>query len=314
MSATAVVAPPVKPVAPQKAVSPEAVRVVFSPLVNMIVNDHRTIPFGVIANVPPSEYWASIRDIPRQQRIKVSPDPADPSTWPQGLQSGQLPKPTLACALTPSDVVLERLLKDYVGDGAVELVSLRDASTGVLVELNDQLGGAPLRTHAETVAALTRYRTEVLPHYTGVLGTALSKAVDDLERAANNALQIARNHWQRRKIEILRAANGDKEFTNHPDDYDLRLCEYAGINPTQTEADQLRAEILRQQLDGVQSDTLRGTTLSTDEIVELATKAGASAGAAAAVEVGKVIGHEIAKAVKPQTASKQNNKPAANQG
>jgi hypothetical protein len=296
MSTAAVVAPPVKKLPPQKAVSPEAVRVVFSPLVNLTVNTYRIIPFGTVANVPPSEYWASIRDIPKPAQIRVSPDPADPSTWPP-LAPGQLPKPTLACALMPSDAVLERLLKDYGDLGAVELVSLRDASVGVLSELNAQLG-LQLRTYAQTLEAVKQYRVNVLPSYAGVLAQALTVAIADIEQAASRALQIARQHWQRRKVEILRAANGDKEYTNHPDEFDLRMCEYAGIDPTQTEADALRADLLQQRLSETAAEPRGATTLSTEEIMQLATQAGAAAGSAAAVEVGKVMAHELAKTIK----------------
>lgn len=281
MSTAAVVAPaqPRKPV--YRDVRPDAMRVIFSPLVAVIVDTYRTIPFGLLSNVPPAEFWASVRDIPKPQQMRVSPDPGDPSTWPATLATGQLPKPTLAMALTPSDLVTERILKDYSELGAVEIIALRDCSVELLNKINADVLQEQLRTHQDTMLVLQAWRQSKLTDVE-------ARAASEIEAAANRALAFSRQHWQRRKIEIMRAANGDQAYTGHADDFDLRLCEYAGIDPTMTEADQLRADVLRQSLEP------QGA-ITRDDVKLIA----AETAREAALEVGKVIGFEIAKAIQP---------------
>lgn len=225
-------------------VRPDATRVIFSPLVNVIVSQNRKLPFGVLASLALTEEWLPIKDVPVHARHRVSPDPNDQSTW-GSVPDGKLPQPKLASVLVNPDLTLARVLATYSEQGCREIVTLREKSAAEIRSTQVKLFGAvQVRTYTDTVAAI---KTALDKHGDDKLVIATAREVMKLSEEAIRACEL---YWQNRKVEIMRAANGDKTFTAHPDQFDLRICEYAGIDPTQTEADALRAEVLRGQLQG----------------------------------------------------------------
>lgn len=224
-------------------VRPDANRVVYSPLLNVTVTQSRQIPFGCLATIPLMEEWFPLRDVPAHARHRVSPDPNDQSTWPAGT-GDKLPVPKLASVLTNSDLVLARVLQQYAEQGCREIVALRDKAAAEIRAVQQRLFGAEqMRSYAQTVTAI---QAALKSHGDDKLVVATAR---ELMKQADEALRACELYWQGRKVEIMRAANGDKSFTAHPDNFDLRICEYAGIDPTQTEADALRAEVLRAKLE-----------------------------------------------------------------
>jgi len=225
-------------------VRPDATRVIFSPLVAVITSTQLPpIPFGVIATLALREEWHPVRDVPVHARHRVSPDPNDQSTWGDLPANGRLPQPRLASVLVGTDLTLARVLQTYAELGCREIVALRDKSASEIRATQARLfGSTQVRTYLDTIqavrAALDQYSDDRL-----VVGAAR-----EIMKLSDEAVRACELYWQGRKIEIMRAANGDKSFTAHPDGYDLRICEYAGIDPTQTEADALRAEVMRGQL------------------------------------------------------------------
>lgn len=223
-------------------VRPDATRVLFSPLVGVVVSQTRKIPFGVLASLALMEEWFPIKDVPVHAHHRVSPDPNDPTTW-GNVPDGKMPQPKLASVLVNPDLMLARVLATYSEQGCREIVALREKTTAEIRSTQVKLfGAAQVRTYAETVAAI---KAALEKHSDDKLVVATAREILKLSEEAVRACEL---YWQARKIEILRAANGDKEYTAHPDNYDLRICEYAGIDPTQTEADALRAEVLRGQM------------------------------------------------------------------
>lgn len=223
-------------------VRPDATRVIFSPLVNVIVSQTRKVPFGVLASLALTEEWFPVKDVPVHAHHRVSPDPNDPTTW-GNVPEGKTPTPKLASVLVNSDLMLARVLATYSEQGCREIVALREKTTAEIRSAQTKLFGATqVRTYAETVTAIKHALDK---HSDDKLVVATARELLKLSEEAARACEL---YWQARKVEIMRAANGDKEYTAHPDNYDLRICEYAGIDPTQTEADALRAEVLRGQL------------------------------------------------------------------
>lgn len=241
---SALVEPAVYFKAEQSGVRPDANRVIFSPLVNVTVSQKRQIPFGCLALIPLTEDWLPARDIPPHARHRVHPDPNNPGTWGKEThQQGKLPTPRLASVMVNSDIALARVLQQYSERGCREIETLRDAPvTDIRATQEKIFGRTQIRAYTELVAAckaaLERYDKDKL-----VVGT-----VRELMTIGTEANRAAHIYWQSRKIEIMRGANGDTSVTSHPDNFDLRVCEFAGIDVTQTEADALRAEVLSQQL------------------------------------------------------------------
>lgn len=240
----AIIEPAVRHVPSQPTdVRPDANRVIYSPLLNVTISQKRQIPFGCLATIPLMEEWFPVRDVPAHARHRVSPDPNDQATWPKNL-GDKLPTPTLASVLTNSDLVLARVLQQYAEQGCREIVALRDKSADEIRAIQQKLfGNEQMRSYTQTVKAI---QTALKSHSDDKLVVATAR---ELMRQSDEALRACELYWQGRKVEIMRAANGDKQFTAHPDNFDLRICEYAGIDPTQTEADALRAEVLRAKLE-----------------------------------------------------------------
>lgn len=200
------------------------------------------MPFGCLATIALAEEWFPVNDIPPHARHRVSPDPSDPATW-GGLDPDKLPKPKLASALVNSNLILDRVLAMYSDYGCREIKALQDRSVEeIRVTQKKLFGDEQMLTYAETVAAiktaLAQYADDRL-----VINTAR-----EIMALSDEAVRACHLYWQQRKQEILRAANGDKSFTGHADNYDLRICEYAGIDVTQTEADALRADVMKAAL------------------------------------------------------------------
>lgn len=238
----ALVEPAVRFEAQPSGVRPDANRVIFSPLVNVTVSQKRQIPFGCLAIIPLTEDWLPAKDIPAHARHRVFPDPNNPETF-KDLPDGKLPTPRLASVIVNSDIVLARVLQQYAERGCREIEALRDAPAADIRATQEKIfGKIQIRTYAQLVAAcntaLDQHKQDKL-----VIGTV--REVMTIGREAHRACQL---YWNDRKIEIMRGANGDKSVVPHPDNFDLRICEFAGIDPTQTEADALRAEVLSQQL------------------------------------------------------------------
>lgn len=220
-------------------VRPDANRVIFSPLLDVTVTNSRKVPFGCLATITLTEEWFPVNDIPPHARHRVSPDPSDPATW-GGVSPDKLPKPKLASALVNSNLILDRVLAMYSDYGCREINALRDRTVEEIRATQEKLfGGEQMLTYAETVEvikiALANHSDDRL-----VINTAR-----EIMALSDQAVRASQLYWQQRKIEILRAANGDKSFTGHADNYDLRICEYAGIDVTMTEADALRADVIR---------------------------------------------------------------------
>lgn len=223
-------------------VRPDATRVIFSPLVNVTVSQTRKFPFGVLASLTLTEEWFPVKDVPVHARHRVSPDPNDPNTW-GNAPDGKLPAPKLASVLVNPDLALARLLATYSEQGCREIIALREKPASEIRSVQVKLFGAvQVRTYADTVTAI---KAALDQHKDDKLVVSTAREILKLSEEAVRACEL---YWQGRKVEIMRAANGDKTFTAHPDNYDLRICEYAGIDPTQTEADALRAEVLRGQM------------------------------------------------------------------
>lgn len=242
-STAAIIEPAVRHVPSQPTdVRPDANRVIYSPLLNVTISQKRQIPFGCFATIPLMEEWFPVRDVPAHARHRVSPDPNDQTTWLKNL-GDKLPTPTLASVLTNSDLVLARVLQQYAEQGCREIGALRDKSADEIRAIQQKLfGNEQMRSYTQTVKAI---QTALKSHSDNKLVVATAR---ELMQQSDEALRACELYWQGRKVEIMRAANGDKQFTAHPDNFDLRICEYAGIDPTQTEADALRAEVMKAQL------------------------------------------------------------------
>jgi len=219
-------------------VRPDAMRVIFSPLVNITVSQKRQIPYGYLANIPEQEDWMPARDVPVQARHRVHPDPNDASTWSQ-VQAGRLPVAQLASVIVPSDLILSRVLKDYADMGCREIETLREKTSAQITSVQQRLFGVEqMRTHEQIRQAVLRaadqYKDDKL-----VIGTAR-----EIMKMADEALKACQLYWKSRRIEM---ASGEKGTTSHADNFDLRICDFAGIDPISTEADALRADVLRAQ-------------------------------------------------------------------
>ncbi len=224
----------------------DANRVLYSPLVAVTVSQIRKIPFGCLGTIGLTEEWFPVRDVPSHARHRVTPDPNDPSTW-RNPASEKLPQPVLASVLSDSDKTLSRVLAQYGDYGCREIVALRDKTATEIRDVQFALfGPTQIRTYLETAEAIN---AALQQHSKNALLVSVAREIRVISEQAMRACEL---YWNQRKIEIMRAANGDKTFTAHPDNYDLRLCEYAGIDPTMTEAESLRADVLRRQIQPVE--------------------------------------------------------------
>lgn len=276
---SAIVAPAVRHV-PQSTgdVKPDANRVIYSPLLAVTVTSSRKVPFGCLATITLTEEWFPINDIPAHARHQVSPDPSNPETW-GSVAADKLPKAKLASALVNSNLILDRVLAMYGDYGCREIKALQNCTVEEIRETQSKLfRGEQMRTYAQTVAAIKA----ALEQYSGdrlVVGAAR-----EIMALSGETLRACELYWQQRKTEILRAANGDKSFTGHADNYDLRLCEYAGIDVTKTEADALRAEVLQRELQAAPAPALPEAFAETMKAaMKEAVAEGIKAGLAAAV-------------------------------
>lgn len=219
-------------------VRPDAMRVIFSPLVNVTISQKRQVPFGYLANIPELEDWLPARDVPVHARHRVHPDPNDASTWSQ-VQPGKLPVAQLASVMIPSDLILSRVLKDYSDMGCREIETLREKTNDQIISVQRRLfGTGQMRTYEQIRQAVLRaaeqFKSDEL-----VIGTAR-----EVMRIADEALKACQLYWKGRRIEMV---SGEKGTTSHTDNFDLRICDFADIDPIATDADALRADVLRAQ-------------------------------------------------------------------
>lgn len=234
-----IVAPPTPKAADVvSGVRPDAMRVIFSPLVNITVNQKRQIPFGCLGTIPLTEEWLPARDVPVTARHRISPDPNDPATW-HSVQPGKLPVPQLASVIVNSDTALARVLKDYSDMGCREVEALREKTVEQILSIQQRLfGGEQMRTHEQI-----RQRV-LLVAENGKDDKTLIATAREVMRVADQALEACKLYWKARRVEM---ASDDKFVVKHADNFDLRCCEFADIDPVSTEADALRADVLRNQ-------------------------------------------------------------------
>lgn len=229
-------------------VRPDATRVIYSPLVGVVISPSWKAPFGAFVALTLREEWFPVKDIPASARHRVSPDPSDPGTW-GNRTADNLPAPSLASTLTTPDLILARVMQTYGEMGCREVLALQDKTSDEIRDVQLKLfGTAQMRTFAQTVAAIK----EALDQY-GNSNSLLVSAARELMTLVTETKRACELYWGTRKVEIMRAANGDKSVVPHPDNYDLRLCEFAGIDVTKTEAEALRAEVLANQLESQQA-------------------------------------------------------------
>lgn len=263
-------------------VRPDAMRVIFSPLVPVTISQKRQIPFGSLANIPELEDWMPARDVPVHARHRVHPDPNDASTWSQ-VQPGKLPVAQLASVIVPSDLILSRVLKDYADMGCREIETLREKTSEQIMNVQRRLfGTAQMRTYKQIrtaiLAALDQFKDDKL-----VVGTAR-----EVMRIADDALKACQLYWKARRIEMV---SGEKGTTSHTDNFDLRICDFADIDPIATDADALRADVLRAQAQPAQvvpaGPTAEQFAAAMKEAVAEGVKAGIAAVTAAKPEEAK---------------------------
>lgn len=282
-------------------VRPDVNRVIYSPLVNVTISQTRQVPFGCLAVIPLMEEWFPINDIPPHARHRVSPDPGDSSTWGD-LSPDKLPKPKLASALVNSDLILARVLQTYADQGCREITTLCDKSSAEIRTTQQKLFGAEqIRTYLQTVAAIKK-ALDTHSDDRLVVGAAR-----EIMKQSEEALRACELYWQNRKVEIMRAANGDKEYTAHPDRFDLRVCEFAGIDPTMTEAEALRAEVLKGQLQPAPVAPAVPTPEAFTEAMKVAVAEGVKVGIAEGMKVAQE-SKPVTPASEPPKGNQRNNR------